>query len=205
MIDLDSYPFFRDHKTTLKDASKDDHSSVNIEYMTSRELEAVNFDAAKRAYTDSLGLAKDVGTSIDAVMPFKKRILFAEFKNGKINKEVKRNIHNKIRDSLLIFLGITGKDISFSRENIDFVLVYNRDKNSAHGKDHEEVYESPSRTRIADYFTSKGGEEFVRFGIGIYERLYFRKVHTYSKEQFEEYLGPDKVSPTLGVSGGTGA
>lgn len=33
-----------------------------------------------------------------------------------------------------------------------------------------------------------GGKELVRFGMRRYDRVYFRKVHTYNVEKFEEYI-----------------
>ena len=33
-----------------------------------------------------------------------------------------------------------------------------------------------------------GGKELVRFGMIRYDGVYFRKVHTYNVEKFEEYI-----------------
>ena len=33
-----------------------------------------------------------------------------------------------------------------------------------------------------------GGKELVRFGMSRYDGVYFRKVHTYNVEKFEEYI-----------------
>ena len=48
-----------------------------------------------------------------------------EFKNGAIDKD---EIRNKIIESLIIFNDLTQSKIEDTRQNMDFVLVYNSDK-----------------------------------------------------------------------------
>jgi len=38
------------------------------------------------------------------------------------------------------------------------------------------------------YLSLIARKEFICFDLERYERLYFRNIHTYSKERFEEYL-----------------
>lgn len=54
-------------------------------------------------------------------------IAFVEFKNGRVKNQ---NVKNKLRDSLLIFLDVTGKTISYTRKHADFIVVYNAEENS---------------------------------------------------------------------------
>ena len=122
MINVDLYPILNDNIESLKETSKDDSDTNNIQYMTTSEIAVVNFDLVKRSYVNGFGLSEEVATSVDAIVPMKDGILFVEFKNGKVNN---RNIKDKARDSLLIFLEIIGKNITFSRSNIDFVVIYN--------------------------------------------------------------------------------
>ena len=89
-------------------------------------LGGANFDLVKRHYVNGFGLSEDAITSVDAIVPLEDRILFVEFKNGQVNN---RNIKDKARDSLLVFLEIIGENIAFSRSNIDFIVVYNLEKN----------------------------------------------------------------------------
>ncbi len=186
MINVDLYPILNDNIESLKETSKDDSDTNNIQYMTTSEIAVVNFDLVKRSYVNGFGLSEEVATSVDAIVPMKDGILFVEFKNGKVNN---RNIKDKARDSLLIFLEIIGKNITFSRSNIDFVVVYNIEKNPLPNQITKgKLQETPSRIVIADFFMKKAKKELILFDLERYEKLYFRNIHTYSKEEFEEYL-----------------
>lgn len=186
MIKLELYPILLDNRESLKETSKDDSDPNDIQYMTSSETEVVNFDLVKRHYVNRFGLSEDAITSVDAIVPLEDRILFVEFKNGQVNN---RNIKDKARDSLLVFLEIIGENIAFSRSNIDFIVVYNLEKNPLPRQVQKgQLQETPSRVSIADHFMEKAGKEFICFDLERYERLYYRNIHTYSKERFGEYL-----------------
>lgn len=186
MINLELYPILLDNRKSLRETSKDDSDPNDIQYMTSSETEVVNFDLVKRRYVNGFGLSEDVITSVDAIVPLEDRILFVEFKNGQVNN---RNIKDKARDSLLVFLEIIWENIAFSRSNIDFIVVYNLEKNPLPRQVQKgQLQETPSRVSIADHFMGKASKEFIRFDLERYERLYYRNIHTYSKEKFEEYL-----------------
>ena len=186
MIDLELYPILWDNRESLRETSKDDSDPNDIQYMTSSETEVVNFDLVKRCYVNGFDLSEDTITSVDAIVPLEDRILFVEFKNGKVNN---RNIKDKARDSLLVFLEIIGKNMAFSRSNIDFIVVYNLEKNPLPRQVQKgQLQDTPSRVSIADHFMGKARKEFICFDLERYERLYFRNIHTYSKERFEEYL-----------------
>lgn len=101
MTNLESYPIFLTNRESLRETSKDTSDPNDIQYMTSSETEVVNFDLVKRHYANGFGLSEEVVTSVDAIVPFENGILFVEFKNGKVNN---RDIKDKARDSLLIFL-----------------------------------------------------------------------------------------------------
>ena len=89
----------------------------------------------------------------------------------------------------MVFLEIIGENIAFSRSNIDFIVVYNLEKNPLPRQVQKgQLQETPSRVSIADHFMGKSRKEFIRFDLERYERLYYRNIHTYSKEKFEEYL-----------------
>lgn len=186
MMDLESYPILRDNRKSLRETSRDDSDPKNIQYMTASEASVVNFDLVKRSYANRLGLSEEAMTSVDAILPLADRIVFVEFKNGEVRN---RSIKDKARDSLLVFLDIIGENITFSRSNIDFVVVYNLEKNPLPKQVQKgKLQETPSRVSIAEHFMEKADEELIRFDLERYERLYFRSVHTYSKERFEEYL-----------------
>lgn len=186
MIDLNSYEIFSESRQSLKETSKDDSNSQDIQYMTTSEMEVINFDLVKRKYANALDLSEESATSVDAILPFRDGIIFLEFKNGIVNN---RNIKDKARDSLLIFLGIIKKSIEYSRRYIDFVVVYNAEKNPLSSQEKKRrLQETPSRVSIATCLMNKAGEEFVRFDLERYKTLYYRNIHTYTKENFDRYL-----------------
>ena len=186
MIKLELYPILLDNRESLRETSKDDSGPNDIQYMTSSETEVVNFDLVKRHYVNGFGLSEDAITSVDAIVPLEDRILFIEFKNGQVNN---RNIKDKARDSLLVFLEIIGENIAFSRSNIDFIVVYNLEKNPLPRQVQKgQLQETPSRDSIADHYMGKAIKEIICLDLERYQRLYNRNIHTYSKERFEEYL-----------------
>lgn len=188
MIDISKYTIFSDNMSNLKELSKDDSDKNNIKYMTESLRVAVDFDAVKTKYTNDLNLSEESATSVDGVFEEQNNLVFVEFKNGDMKKE-KRKVKDKLRDSLLIFCDITGQQIKNTRDWLEFILVYNIDKNPIPNNiEIEQVQESYSRIAIAKHFTSKAKKEFVRFDLEKYTRLYFKNVHTYSKDEFENYL-----------------
>lgn len=185
MINLDLYPLLK-IKATLKETSKDDSNPRDIQFLTLSEIAAISFDLVKRKYANSLGLSEEVASSVDAIVQLKEGILFIEFKNGKVEN---RKIKDKAKDSLLIFLDIVSENIIYSRNNIDFILVYNSEGNPLPNQMQKgQLQETPSRLTIEYHVTEKAKEELIRFGLEKYKKLYFRNVHTYTKEMFEEYL-----------------
>jgi len=188
MINLEQYPLFAENKATLKQTSMDDSIKDEIQYMTESQMEVIDFDMVKRHYANSLGCSEECAASVDALFTANNdRIVFVEFKNGKVNN---RNIKDKLRDSLLIFSDVTRKTASYTREHADFIVVYNAEKNSGAVKQQQkELPVSPSRVAIGNWVCAKAKEELVLFDLGKYAPIYYRMVHTYSRKQFEEYLG----------------
>lgn len=168
------------------ESSKDDSDSADTKYMTNSNMEVVHFDLVKRCYVNELGLSEDTATSVDAIVGFKDCISFIEFKNGKVNN---RNIKDKARDSLLMFLDITGKNITYSRKEVELIVVYNIEKNPLPNQFKKgKLQETPSRIKIGEHIAAKAGETFILFDLERYKKLYFKEVRTYSREMFEEYL-----------------
>ena len=93
--------------------------------MTESQIEAVNFDKFKTKYTNDLRLSEECAASADALLQTDTGLAFVEFKNGKVNN---RNVKDKIRDSLLLFCDFTQKTISYTREHVDFIVVYNEER-----------------------------------------------------------------------------
>ena len=110
MKEFSIYPIFINHRSSLKETSKDTPDSKHIFYMTEDMTEVIDFDEVKKEYICSLGLS-DVPASSDALLEGKgTNPIFIEFKNGQINKIVQAELKKKIYDSLLILFDILQKD-----------------------------------------------------------------------------------------------
>jgi len=186
MINLNNYELFQ-KRATLKELSKDTTDPNNTQYMTNSGKNAIDFDKVKETYESRLGLTGKHASSVDAITHTSDSIVFIEFKNGNMKNE-KAKVKEKLRDSLLVFGGITDKTISYAREKIDYVLVYNEHKNPLPNQlTRDIVQESPSRTAIAKHIAQKGKEEFILFDLERFKRLYFREVHTFTETEFESF------------------
>ena len=70
-------------------------------------------------------MSEDRAASVDALVVKGDVIVFIEFKNGKVNN---RNVKDKIRDSLLIFNDITEKNLTYTRNKAELIVVYNEER-----------------------------------------------------------------------------
>lgn len=178
----------------LKNISKD---ATTQEIMCDSDSFAIDFDEVMRKYCGDLG--RDTLRSVDSIFSVSpknksdshsKALIFLEFKNGRIadkknmtGKEVEsfgktkeiREIEQKIKDSLLVFCDIAGWTISNTRQRVNFILVYDKDKNS-------------SRNEIKEHFSKKGGNNIMSLGFGKLKGVFFKEVHTLSKQEFREFL-----------------
>lgn len=119
---------FDKHISTLQKTSID---TDNGKDMTNSQYPVVNFDEVKDEYIDKNSLKlKDIPSSIDAILCKGNKIFFIEFKNGRLDANDVYCIRKKIYDTLLIYGDITGKTIEYTRKFIDFILVYNAERNS---------------------------------------------------------------------------
>lgn len=164
---------FKDKLCTMKGASRD---TTNNECMCESILQVVRFDRMPNEYAKGKGWP-GVPQSNDALyIDNAGKWFFIEFKNGGVHKD---EIYKKIYDSLIILLeSELIPDFNFSRNNIDYILVYN-------GKKQGKAQESTSRTETYNYFHRQAKEEEKLFGIDKFEKYLFNKTHTYTKEQFQ--------------------
>ena len=171
--------FFRACMSSIKDTSLD-----NGQYMTNSEIEVINFDKVKDLYVKDLGL-KHVPCSIDAFCCHANT--FIEFKNGNIkDKSECFKIRKKIVDSLLIFTDILNIGISYTRSDIDFILVYNKAKNNVNNTECDGIQESESLDSIVKKISELGKEDIIKFGLGDFKKYCFKNVYTYTQEEFEQ-------------------
>lgn len=177
---------FRMAMSTIKDVSYDNSNHV---YMTDSELPVYNFDTIKDWYASELAVDEnklDVKSN-DALYITSDSILFIEFKNGNIDKgNEKAALKRKIYDSyIILFDEITNaKDVvlgfrsslGFMLKHADYILVYNGEKNP-----------SSKKNVIRHGYLEKGNIDIKpRFGLSIFEGYLFRKVRTYTEEEFQK-------------------
>lgn len=185
---MNKLSIFKKNLSTLKETSIDNNNTTTQEFMTDSLLEVVNFDGVKNEYIKTLKL-KETPKSNDALFfDGQGKVIFIEFKNGSVKSSKEYDLRKKIYDSLLIFTDITNHGITYTRNNMDYILVYNAGKNDMSSNKLEEnsMQESESRDKIAKVFMNKGGEDFIRFGLEIFKNYCFSNVYTYTVQEFEE-------------------
>jgi len=166
---------FDNNKATLKETSKFYHDGSEM-FMTDSMLMVINFDSVKYEYIKYLGLSEPPKSNDALFLDESGNYYFIEFKNGFIGEAKVFEINRKILDSLLIFTDIIGKGISFTRESMNYILVYNKDKNQ----------DAPLNIDFKTHQIEKNAKrKLIRFGLGRFEKLFFKEVFTLSKEAFE--------------------
>ncbi len=176
-MNIYDYDLFKkkDVKSSLQETSKDS-SDGTVEYMTLCRKRVVNFDLVKRRYLNERYMSEEKAHSIDALCQIRDDsddgIYFIEFKNGKVKS---KDIGYKVRDSLLIFQDITNTQLDYSRNNIRFILVYNKDCNIRN-----------PREQRAMSLARKGKQDYTEFGLSNLREFCFKDVKAYCKEEFEE-------------------
>ena len=147
MSDLYDFEIFKNNKTSLKETSKDNHDGTDI-FMTESTLSVVNFDAVKNDYIKGLQVTETPASNDALYLDDFGEYYFIEFKNGVIDKAKIFAIRLKIFDSLLIFTDIIGRGVSYTRNNLSYILVYNEGKNLPDNVEGD-IQVSPSREAIA--------------------------------------------------------
>lgn len=71
---------------------------------------------------------------------------------------------------------------------MEFVLVYNEQKNPDKSPSALPPDDAPSRVMIAEHLAIRANIEHIRFDLERFQKLYFSAVHTYTPEEFEKYL-----------------
>ena len=188
-MSFDTYKIFTENMCTFRETSIDKRDNKTRDYMTDSNILVVNFDDVKNAYVSDLQLIQ-TPKSVDALYQRGTTIYFVEFKNGYIDKKDQFDVRKKIYDSLLIYSDITKETIGDGRFNSEFILVYNTKANLENQNNNESkiVRESEALDSIGKEFASLGGKEYIKYGLDIFEKYCFKKVHTYTIEEFEDFL-----------------
>ena len=167
-----------DLKKGLKETS---FSKSHQEYMTYSKMKVIDFDEFKNQYVSENKIKSEGIKSNDALYFGRDKDYFIEFKNGKITNEIVFDIRKKIYDSILIFCDYYSKTLKDTREKMEYILVY--DCNLKHPTKFEE---EKSDKKFLQNLMANSNSEIIKFGLRDFESYFFKNVHTYSKEEFEE-------------------
>jgi hypothetical protein len=167
---------------TLEQTSEDNDEKMNPQgrgvFMTSSQKIVVNFDKFKKSIAAKFALNNSPNSCDVLYMRSENEWFLIEFKNGKIDREKIFQIRGKIFQSLLLLTEKLDKTIHFTRENLNFILVYN---------------ENIARIEIGkSLFRLAGNSKFFPFGLDGLQKLYFKEVYVWDKNEFnsnfvEEY------------------
>jgi hypothetical protein len=164
------YQMLDEFGDTLEQTSIDSDERVNPQgrgiFITSNKKKVVNFDKFKDSIVAKYKLPKGPNSCDVLYMQSENKWFLIEFKNGKKKPQIKW----KILHSLLLLTEKLDRTICFTRENLNFILVYNEDI---------------SRLAIGNSLNKLGSDpEFLSFGLEGLQKLYFKEVHMWTKEKF---------------------
>jgi hypothetical protein len=185
MSDFERIGILKDSTCTLKETSRDNHDGNDF-YMTSSLLKVVNFDLVKDKYIKDLSIP-EAPKSLDAFyIDCKNEMYMIEFKSGIMDSKKRFDTRLKVFDSLLMLLDILEKGISFTRQNLNLILVYNENRNPFCEESADKMQTSQSRIDIGRQLRKKANSKLVRFNLLRFEKLYFKNVYTVTEEEFEK-------------------
>ena len=170
MININNFSKYETSISNLKETSFD---GSNEEYMTESSLSVYNFDKVVKDYCKTRKIKKYTPSSADVFYQCKNNeVYLIEFKNGKIDKYEISKIKKKILESLLIITDILEIHISDTRENFNFIFVYNKEKNTSY----EDIMQTVNDYAINDNSTTS---------FKLLKKIFFKEVFTLNKEEFE--------------------
>jgi len=183
MICIDDYDIFKNASSTLKESSKSTHNGTTM-YMSESMLPVVDFDNVKDQYVRDLSVFETPASNDALYIDSNGELFFIEFKAGKMAKKI-FEVRLKLFDSLLILSDIIGKGISFNREYLNYILVFDESINIDH--DDVVVYQdTPSREWLNSRYIKKGDSEYIRFRLRRFQRLYVKRVFTVGRDEFQD-------------------
>jgi hypothetical protein len=165
---------------TLEQTSKDSDEEINPQgrgvFMTSNKKKVVNFDKFKDSVVARYAPDNSPASCDALYMQSENEWFLIEFKNGKIDKEKVFQVRGKIFQSLLLLTEKLDKTICFTRENLNFILVYNETIPD----------ENIQRAAVGKFLYDLAGDpEFRPFGFDGLQKLYFKEVHAWTRKQFD--------------------
>lgn len=191
---------FIKNKKSLLEVSLDDSDKNNPVNMVDADKDiskdiVIDFDDVKTAFCKKFHKSYEVFKSADALIysEVNNNLIFVEFKNGKV-----KDIKTKLKDSLLVFSNILDVNLEFCREHLEYIVVYNYEKNKQYVEQEKDKYrkedQNKSQSLIKEYIdgfvkrvSNFAKDEIILWGLGIMEDICVSKIHTYTVDEFVKY------------------
>lgn len=191
-----NFPYIENCWDTLKQCSIDKSKDKDgiVTYLSQSKYLALNYDKIKDAYVQLFKQRNICLCSIDAILELNHTLYWIEFKNTTISKTISREIKRKASDSILIFLDINNVKLQYVHNNSEFILVYNQHSNV--GKLEAEERDKNNKqglSSITNHIVEKANTRLIHFGLTPLEGIHFRKVHTLSEHEFENFCKEHKI------------
>ena len=186
---------FIDNKKPLFEVSKDSSDKENPVYMVgidediSKDI-VIDFDDVKTAFCKKFHKSNEVFKSADALLysEVKNKLIFVEFKNGKV-----KDVKTKLKDSLLVFSNIVDVDLKFCRKYLEYIVVYNYEKNKQYVEQEKEE-QNKSQSLSEEYIEGfvkplfrLAKDEIVLWDLKLMKDICVSEVHTYTVDEFIKY------------------
>ena len=145
--------------------------------LVNSKVEAINFDKIKDDYFDEK-CPDYPSTSNDAIIDYDDMDYFVEFKDVASLKNLKKEVYQKIRDSMLIYLDLVDDTLANVKDNLGYILVYNPNKNT------------DSYNKLKNNVKFLAGP-FERDGLSLKQNcqgLYFKNVYCMFAEEFKREI-----------------
>lgn len=191
---------FINNKKSLLEVSLDDSDEknpvnmVDIDRDISKDI-VIDFDDVKTDFCRKFHKSNEVFKSADALFysEVKNKFIFVEFKNGKV-----KDVKTKLKDSLLVFSNIIDINLKFCREYLEYIVVYNYEKNKKYVEQEKEKYrkeeqnksQSLSREYIEGFVKPLfrlAKDEIILWDLKLMKDICVSDVHTYTVDEFIKY------------------
>ena len=191
---------FIDNKKPLFEVSKDSSDKENPVYMVgidediSKDI-VIDFDDVKTAFCKKFHKSNEVFKSADALLysEVKNKLIFVEFKNGKV-----KDVKTKLKDSLLVFSNIVDVDLKFCRKYLEYIVVYNYEKNKQYVEQEKDKYrkegQNKSQSLNREYMEGfvkplfrLAKDEIILWDLKLMKDICVSEVHTYTVNEFIKY------------------
>ena len=191
---------FIDNKKPLFEVSKDSSDRENPVYMVgidediSKDI-VIDFDDVKTAFCKKFHKSNEVFKSADALLysEVKNKLIFVEFKNGKV-----KDVKTKLKDSLLVFSNIVDVDLKFCRKYLEYIVVYNYEKNKQYVEQEKDKYrkegQNKSQSLSEEYIEGfvkplfrLAKDEIILWDLKLMKDICVSEVHTYTVNEFIKY------------------